>query len=118
MASDSLSEDLLAEHEIEAQRLAEELESKGPLLLKAQEWVDLKAKEEELEAKRNGPDRFNTRGGALLQEEKMRKRIGAMKPKVGNQAPDHEVALSSLADQAERIAGSRATQLSTCLGRR
>jgi protein regulator of cytokinesis 1 len=79
---DSVSEELLATHEAEAQRLAEELESKGPLLQKAQEWVDLKNKEEELEAKRNGPDRFNTRGGALLQEEKMRKRIGILKPKV------------------------------------
>jgi protein regulator of cytokinesis 1 len=82
LITESLSEALLAEHEREAERLAEELESKGLLLSKAQEWVDLKAKEEELEAKRNGPDRFNTRGGALLQEEKMRKRIGALKPKV------------------------------------
>jgi protein regulator of cytokinesis 1 len=57
------------------------------LLSKAQEWVDLKAKEEELEAKRNGPDRFNTRGGALLQEEKMRKRLGILKPKVSLRLP-------------------------------
>lgn len=79
---DSISEDLLSQHETEAQRLSDELHSKGALLSKAQEWVDLKAKEEELEAKRNGPDRFNTRGGALLQEEKMRKRLGILKPKV------------------------------------
>ena len=81
-SSDAISEDLLTLHEKEAQRLSDELQSKGALLSKAQEWVDLKAKEEELEVKRNGPDRFNTRGGALLQEEKMRKRLGILKPKV------------------------------------
>jgi hypothetical protein len=67
--------------------LTEEVLIKGALLSKAQEWVDLKAKEEELDAKRNGPDRFNTRGGALLQEEKMRKRLGILKPKVGLRLP-------------------------------
>ncbi|KAH8090500.1 microtubule associated protein-domain-containing protein, partial [Filobasidium floriforme] len=80
--AESISEEILAEHEKEAQRLTDEVLVKGALLSKAQEWVDLKAKEEELEAKRNGPDRFNTRGGALLQEEKMRKRLGILKPKL------------------------------------
>lgn len=44
--------------------------------------MDLRAKEEELEAKSKGPDRFNTRGGALLLEERLRKRIAVLKPKV------------------------------------
>lgn len=76
------SEEVLELHELEAERLESELAAKKSLLGKAQEWVDLQAKEEELEARKNAPDRFNTRGGALLQEEKMRKRVAILKPKV------------------------------------
>lgn len=81
--TDNYDEELLTLHEQEVVRLQQELEVKGPLLARAREWMDLKEKEIELEAKSKGPDRFNTRGGALLQEERLRKRITVLKPKVG-----------------------------------
>lgn len=82
LSADAYDEELLTQHEQEVVRLQQELEVKGPLLARAREWIDLKEKEIELEAKSKGPDRFNTRGGALLQEERLRKRITVLKPKV------------------------------------
>ena len=69
-------------HEEEAQRLQSELNSKEGILQRVEEWADLRIQQQELEAKRNGPDRFNTRGGALLLEERTRKRIEKKMPLV------------------------------------
>ncbi|GHJ89222.1 hypothetical protein NliqN6_5624 [Naganishia liquefaciens] len=74
------SEDALTVHEEEAQRLQSELNSKEGILQRVEEWADLRIQQQELEAKRNGPDRFNTRGGALLLEERTRKRIEKKMP--------------------------------------
>lgn len=76
------SEDALKLHEEEALRLQSELTSKEGILQRVEEWVDLRVQQQELEAKRNGPDRFNTRGGALLLEERTRKRIEKKMPLV------------------------------------
>lgn len=76
------SEDVLQLHEEEAQRLQSELSSKEQILPRVEEWVELRIQQQELEAKRNGPDRFNTRGGALLLEERTRKRIEKKMPLV------------------------------------
>ncbi|KAJ9125440.1 hypothetical protein QFC22_000401 [Naganishia vaughanmartiniae] len=74
------SEDVLQLHEEEAQRLQSELSSKEQIMPRVEEWVELRIQQQELEAKRNGPDRFNTRGGALLLEERTRKRIEKKMP--------------------------------------
>lgn len=76
------SEDALTLHEEEVQRLQSELNSKDGILPRVEEWADLRIQQQELEAKRNGPDRFNTRGGALLLEERTRKRIEKKMPLV------------------------------------
>jgi protein regulator of cytokinesis 1 len=72
----------LTQHEEEVQRLQSELNSKEGILQRVEEWADLRIQQQELEAKRNGPDRFNTRGGALLLEERTRKRIEKKMPLV------------------------------------
>jgi protein regulator of cytokinesis 1 len=46
------------------------------------EWHALVLEEEELERLQNDPDRFKRRGGAMLKEEKSRKRVMVLKPKV------------------------------------
>lgn len=46
------------------------------------EWHALVIEEEELEKLQNDPDRFKRRGGAMLKEEKSRKRVQMLKPKV------------------------------------
>ncbi|KAJ9093602.1 hypothetical protein QFC19_008269 [Naganishia cerealis] len=74
------SEDVLKLHEEEVLRLQSELSSKERILPRVEEWVELRIQQQDLEAKRNGPDRFNTRGGALLLEERTRKRIEKKMP--------------------------------------
>ncbi|OCF38366.1 hypothetical protein I317_07862 [Kwoniella heveanensis CBS 569] len=79
---DDYSEELLHQHEQEIERLREEIESKSSLLPKVREWHALVRDEEELERSANDPNRFKMRGGAMLKEEKMRKRVGILKPKI------------------------------------
>ncbi|WVQ93488.1 hypothetical protein IAU59_000562 [Kwoniella sp. CBS 9459] len=79
---DDYTEALLHLHEQEIERLREEIESKASLLPKVREWHALVRDEEELERSANDPNRFKMRGGAMLKEEKMRKRVGVLKPKI------------------------------------
>ena len=80
--TDEYTEDLLHAHEEEAERLRAEVESKATLLPKVKEWHGLKLDEEELERLASDPNRFSARGGAMLREEKLRKRVGILLPKV------------------------------------
>ena len=80
--SDDYTEELLLAHEEEAERLKLEMESKATLLPKVKEWHKLKLEEEELDRLASDPNRFSRRGGALLREEKLRKRVGVLLPKV------------------------------------
>lgn len=79
---DEYTEELLSEHEAEAERLRAEVESAGVHLARVKEWIALKADEEELERSAADPNRFKKRGTAMLQEERMRKRVEKRKPKV------------------------------------
>jgi protein regulator of cytokinesis 1 len=79
---DDYTEELLQEHEDEAERLRAEIESKVTILPKVRDWHALKADEEELERTQNDPNRFSARGGAMLREEKLRKRVGILLPRV------------------------------------
>lgn len=79
---DEYTEELLSAHEAEAERLRAEVESAGVHLSRVKEWMALKADEEELERSAADPNRFKKRGTAMLQEERMRKRVEKRKPKV------------------------------------
>ncbi|OCF56492.1 hypothetical protein L486_05342 [Kwoniella mangroviensis CBS 10435] len=79
---DNYTEELLHLHEEEINRLREEVESKSTLLPKVREWHALVRDEEELERSASDPNRFKMRGGAMLKEEKMRKRVTVLKPKI------------------------------------
>ncbi|WVR03767.1 hypothetical protein IAU60_000762 [Kwoniella sp. DSM 27419] len=81
---DDYSEELLHLHEVEIERLREEVELKASILPKVREWHALVRDEEELERTANDPNRFKMRGGAMLREEKLRKRVGILKPKIEN----------------------------------
>ena len=76
------TEELLTAHEEEVERLRAEIESKSSILPKVREWHTLVKDEEELERLSSDPNRFSARGGALLKEEKLRKRVNMLKPKV------------------------------------
>jgi hypothetical protein len=56
------------------------------ILPKVRDWHALKADEEELERTQNDPNRFSARGGAMLREEKLRKRVGILLPRVSPNA--------------------------------
>ena len=79
---DDYTEELLQEHEDEAERLRAEIESKATMLPKVRDWHALKHDEEELEETQNDPSRFSRRGGAMLREEKLRKRVLNLLPRV------------------------------------
>ena len=84
---DNYTEELLERHEEEAARLRAEVELRGKMLPKVKEWISIKAEEEELERSAQDPNRFKKRGTAMLREEKMRKRVEKLKPKVGSPLP-------------------------------
>lgn len=79
---DEYTEDLLSAHEAEAARLRAQVESAGVHLARVKEWIALKGDEAELERSAADPNRFKKRGTAMLQEERMRKRVEKRKPKV------------------------------------
>ncbi|GMK59590.1 hypothetical protein CspeluHIS016_0801960 [Cutaneotrichosporon spelunceum] len=80
--NDEYSEELLEEHEEEAARLRALLETSSVHLARVKEWLAIKADEEELERSAADPNRFKKRGTAMLQEERMRKRVEKRKPKI------------------------------------
>lgn len=79
---DNYTEELLQAHEEYSELLRSEIESKAAILPKVREWHKLVEEEEELERMSSDPNRFKMRGGALLREEKLRKRIQVLKPRV------------------------------------
>ncbi|EIW69021.1 hypothetical protein TREMEDRAFT_62739 [Tremella mesenterica DSM 1558] len=79
---DVYTEELLQAHEEEIERLRAEIESKTAILPKVREWHTLCKDEAELERMSHDPNRFSARGGALLKEEKLRKRVNMLKPKL------------------------------------
>ncbi|KAK8861636.1 hypothetical protein IAR55_002459 [Kwoniella newhampshirensis] len=79
---DDYTEELLHLHEAEIERLRDEVESKVVLLPKVREWHALVNDEDELERNSHDPNRFSRRGGAMLREEKLRKRVTILKPKI------------------------------------
>lgn len=81
---DDYCEELLAEHETYIEQLRAEIESKANLLPKVREWHALVVDEDELERAQTDPDRFKRRGGAMLREEKLRKRVTVAKPRVSS----------------------------------
>lgn len=83
---DEYTEDLLSAHEAEAGRLRAEVESVGVHLARVKEWIQLKSEEEQLEISSADPNRFKKRGTAMLQEERMRKRVEKRKPKVSEES--------------------------------
>lgn len=82
MHDEEYTEDLLHLHEKQVERLEEEVESKKNILPKVREWFRLVEDEEELERNERDPNRFSRRGGAMLREEKLRKRVNVLKPKI------------------------------------
>lgn len=64
-----------------------EIESKATILPKVRDWHGLKNDEGELERSEMDPNRFSKRGGAMLREEKLRKRVGILLPRVGILCP-------------------------------
>lgn len=80
--TEQLSEDILTQHETYLTSMQSEWELKSPVISKVQEWFALAAEETELENRMLDPNRFKKGGAAMLQEEKMRKRVNLLKPKV------------------------------------
>ncbi len=80
--AEDLSEDILTQHETYLNALQAEWDLKSPVISKVQEWFSLAAEETELENRMHDPNRFKKGGAAMLQEEKMRKRVNLLKPKV------------------------------------
>jgi protein regulator of cytokinesis 1 len=75
---------LLQAHEEYSELLRAEIESKATIIPKVREWHSLVEEEDELERSAADPNRFKMRGGALLREEKLRKRVQVLKPRVSS----------------------------------
>jgi len=85
---DEHTEDLLSQHEHEIARLKAEVRLKTPFLTMIRKYFEICEEEKELERAAGDQTRLLGRGGGrdpgrLLREEKMRKRVGKEKPKVG-----------------------------------
>ena len=78
------TDELLEAHEHELERLQAEASSKRELLRFVAQWLDIMDEERELLAITQDPSRLTGRRppGAMLAEEKMRKRVTLLKPKV------------------------------------
>ena len=79
--NEEYSEELLKEEEDECQRLRDEVNAKGPVLKKVKEWIQLKRDEVKLSTIEADPDRFK-KARNMLEEEKLRKRVEKLKPKI------------------------------------
>ncbi|KAL7412489.1 microtubule associated protein-domain-containing protein [Mrakia frigida] len=78
------SDELLLAHENECSRLQEEADSKRELLKTVAKWRSIDAEERELLEASKDPSRLTGRGrpGQMLQEERARKRVEQLKPKL------------------------------------
>lgn len=76
-------EDILAQQAEIVELLSEETDKKVVLLDTVTKYQQVLQEEKEMEERAKDPNRFkNTRGGAMLREEKMRKRVKVLKPKL------------------------------------
>lgn len=66
-------------HEDEYDRLISYEKANRTLIELVKKRLELLEKQQELQSKANDPKRYNNRGGALLKEEKERKRIDKVK---------------------------------------
>ncbi|KAI8513726.1 PREDICTED: protein regulator of cytokinesis 1-like isoform X1 [Branchiostoma belcheri] len=80
--SDDFTEDLLEIHDQQVARLKQYYDSNRDILKFVEKWEDLWKKMLEFERRANDPSRYNNRGGGLLQEEKERKKVHKLLPKV------------------------------------
>lgn len=80
--SNKFTEELLQEHDEEVVKLKTYYEKHCQLFEDIHKWEVLYRKMLEHEKKANDPNRFNNRGGRLLQEEKERKKVLKELPKV------------------------------------
>ncbi|KAI4894246.1 hypothetical protein NFI96_030250 [Prochilodus magdalenae] len=80
--SDDFTEDLLAKHEKEEQRLKHHYEEHRELYDGVTTWQNNWTLYQELEKKATDPSRFNNRGGNLLREEKQRAELQKSLPKL------------------------------------
>ena len=78
------SDELLLAHEHECSRLQDEADSKREILKMVAKWTAIDAEERDLLEASKDPSRLTGRGrpGQMLQEERARKRVEQLKPKV------------------------------------
>ncbi|KAI5477642.1 microtubule associated protein [Pseudohyphozyma bogoriensis] len=87
VVNENVSEELLVAHERERERVEQEVEAMKPVLGRLGKYFELVEELRELEASAADPSRLlgkSTRGdpGRLLREEKARKRVATLKPKL------------------------------------
>lgn len=86
--SDDFSEELLELHDQEVNRVKQYYEHNKVMLDRVARWESLWKDFQEFERRARDPNRFNNRGGGLLQEEKARKKIQKELPKVEQEVKD------------------------------
>ncbi|XP_064631723.1 protein regulator of cytokinesis 1-like [Lineus longissimus] len=79
---DNYSEELMEKHEAEVNKVKKYYDEHKPLFQKLQRRQSSWNHFLELDIKANDPNRFNNRGGGLLQEEKTRKKLQKTLPKL------------------------------------
>ncbi|XP_013400479.1 protein regulator of cytokinesis 1-like isoform X2 [Lingula anatina] len=80
---DNFTEELLEQHDVELSKVRNYYEENKALLDRVHKWQEMWCELKVFEKKAADPNRFhNNRGGALLQEEKQRKKIEKQLPKV------------------------------------
>ena len=82
---DRFTEELLDIHEQELDRLKNLYNENEEIFVKCEKWRSYWIRFRELEVKSKDPNRFNNRGGALLQEERERKQLQKGIPKLENE---------------------------------
>ncbi|KAK3094373.1 hypothetical protein FSP39_000913 [Pinctada imbricata] len=85
---ENYTETLLEEHEQEVQRLRKYYEEHKDMFENVDRWQTYFTQMKEMEKRANDPNRFNNRGGSLLQEEKARKKLLKDLPKVEEEVKD------------------------------
>lgn len=80
--NENYTEALLDEHEREVKKLKKYYEDHKQMFESLEKWDSFFRQMIEMERKANDPNRFNNRGGKLLQEEKARKKVLKDLPKI------------------------------------
>lgn len=82
---EKVDDEVLEIHEAELERLQKFYCENESIFVKCNKWKEFIHRLNELEIKSKDPNRFNNRGGALLQEEKERKQLVKGIPKLENE---------------------------------